>query len=860
MELIHPGPNFERLENRNMVDELMDQGRLAREAAFELLLARDPMQAAALDQRITESTQLTADHRHNTLQRPPPKAPIVVHKEVGRLRPPPMYAQKPRPPGPIVAARPGSPLSHRLLAPDGTEIYAPKPTRPRVSPGGIWASNNRHLPGGSPARSALTGNTFVTPEVSPPSTRPPGPDVLPRPAAPLGRNAAAASPTKPRHRPPGSPSDGSAGVPAVSSHPAAQPVPSISAARLPPSQRKAAAARSPDVGHVRERPTTSHGATASSGVEGSAPPGWTGGDVVQGGAPPPKTPPKLRSSTAGAKTPVAAKARDLSKSTPTSKGTPGSVSAGGGAGSKGANAAKQQQQKRQQKQQEAGDVELPMATTLPPPGALGEASAGGLTACVRAAKAFQNGAEGPPEGWKPEAETPLLGGWLHSAEPNYLGKGTTGGGGGAEVAPIAERFAAAQLQLTKDFDNESVGGDSSFALDYAFGTCDSALLPGGMLPPPLAIPGAEGGFGGRGSYGQPSQPKHVLLQVDVAGRPPQYVRHPGSLPALRTRLARLLRFGENSLRVSAEVSVSQEKLPPTQERPRVMAIRATGRPLAGAFDALFLCMAWLNLGTAIAFCAIELSQAPFPFHYLVVLPALPFYFNVSSVSTAIRGEYLINKNLRDVLGRKSIELWLLLVLSFAGCDTTLMLAATTLLPRGVKLSDECSNALRANAAVIAPLTLDLPLLLVNYLWHKRAGAPYDMLSLVMLALSAFSLIVHTPYRVSRLLAAHRRQAERREMDGDSVDMVGEGTAFGWKEPGPDELPSARGRGARFSPEKNRGEREVSPLRMQLRRSQNTATEAIMAQLLAKREELERVRQEAMEAGEVDVTAEKGYEA
>ena len=353
---------------------------------------------------------------------------------------------------------------------------------------------------------------------------------------------------------------------------------------------------------------------------------------------------------------------------------------------------------------------------------LGEASAGGLTACARAAKAFQNGAEAHLEGWKPEAETRCLAAGCIARNPTTLAK--------APLAAVVARRSrpSRSALLLRSYSSRKISTTSrsvatvrlrsTTPLGRATLRCSRGVCS--HHPWRYQVPRVTSVD--NGSYGQPSQPKHVLLQVDVAGRPPQYVRHPGSLPALRTRLARLLRFGENSLRVSAEVSVSQEKLPPTQERPRVMAIRATGRPLAGAFDALFLCMAWLNLGTAIAFCAIELSQAPFPFHYLVVLPALPFYFNVSSVSTAIRGEYLINKNLRDVLGRKSIELWLLLVLSFAGCDTTLMLAATTLLPRGVKLSDECSNALRANAAVIAPLTLDLPLLLVNYLWHKRTGA------------------------------------------------------------------------------------------------------------------------------------------
>ena len=556
---------------------------------------------------------------------------------------------------------------------------------------------------------------------------------------------------------------------------------------------------------------------------------------------------------------------------------------------------------------------LPPASALPPPGGGLERQASNvaLASCVRAAKGFLANASspsGPPQGWAPKVETPLLGSWLHGAEPGYLGKGggtgggsgaTAGaaggaggggrGGGGGGASAAEEEASAAALATSAAIAREAaakpVDDDRAWAAveeDYAFGVCESALQPGVMLPafgtwpppgpagPHGTAPGGGGGGGGGGGYAaaaggggglaaggmaflyrEPSQPKHVLLQVHVGRRPPQYVRHPGNLPSLRTRLASLLGYNENTLRVSAEIDKGEERLPPSANAPRLMAVRVSGRPYQSPTDLLFLAVAWVNLVAAAAFCLLSLSRAPSPYRYAsFLLPATFLYLSASSVNTAIRSEYLINRPLREVLGRRSLEAWLLVGLAMFGCDTTLMIAHTTLMPRGVKLSDECSNALRLAASWIAPISLDLPLLAINYLWHKRTADPYDALSLLMLCLSSFSVVVHAPYRLSRLLAAQRRQAERREAEGfgdttEGMGALGEGGNFGWKEPTAEEMPTAR-RGVGFS-EAPRPERPVSPMRMQLRRSQSTATEAIMAQLLAKREALEQARYEALQA-------------
>ena len=129
--------DFSVLDDRNMVEELTTNSRLAREAAFELLLARDPMQAAALDERNINSRTETADHRHNVHQRPVPRNPVPQSLSPERRLAPPSPVHKPRPraimgPSAIIDSQ----ASDRDL----------QPRIRRPAPGGIWASNNRHLP------------------------------------------------------------------------------------------------------------------------------------------------------------------------------------------------------------------------------------------------------------------------------------------------------------------------------------------------------------------------------------------------------------------------------------------------------------------------------------------------------------------------------------------------------------------------------------------------------------------------------------------------------------------------------------------------------------------------------------------
>ena len=372
---------------------------------------------------------------------------------------------------------------------------------------------------------------------------------------------------------------------------------------------------------------------------------------------------------------------------------------------------------------------------------------------------------------------------------------------------------------------------------------------GSSFLPPRTLPVWGSGLSRFGKYNEPAQPKHVLMEVLVAGRPPIHIRHPGNLVALRGRLARILAFAESSLKVQAEVAEDEgSKGAPTDEAPRVMRVRVSGRPLATFLDLLFVLLSWVNLATACLFCAFILyaSPAPPPYVYGAALPLVPLYYFARSAHEALQAEYLVNEPLRDVLGRKAGEILLLVVLSVLGPDTLLLLAGISLLPRGVRLSDECTNTLRARAAIIAPLLLDAPMLILNHQYHKRTETPYDPLSLAALALSVVSLAVHFPWRVLRMIGAQRRQLERLELDGDADFIIGSGHDLAWKEPTEEELAAAASRpmtpGADAAPT-TPGGRVLSPVRQLLRE------ESTIAQL-----ELKKVRERtlmSMRAGDIE---------
>ena len=366
-----------------------------------------------------------------------------------------------------------------------------------------------------------------------------------------------------------------------------------------------------------------------------------------------------------------------------------------------------------------------------------------------------------------------------------------------ELFPIAPEVMAAQLEVARKLaSHEAAGQDAADRLTAALEDPEDSDSEGSVYDAfhtvdPVGMHGTLPGAGSSrdaavilGSFPErlePVQPKHVMLQIFYAARAPLLVRHPGTLPMLRRRLARLLALNEGSLRLSAEVT-SEERAAPRPEAPRFMRLRVTGAPLVSGIDMGMVLLSWVNVCATALFCAVSLltAHAPAPYVYAAPLPLVACYVHSRAAMSALQQEFLVNRALRDILQRKAAEICLMMLLSLLGPDSVIFFAGIALQPRGVQLSDQCLNALRGAAAYTTPLVLDLPLLFVNYLLHRRTGVPWDVSAMFAFAVGLLSLLLLWPWRVLRVLRARRRQSRRdKDLYDDGDDTVGEGSTFEW---------------------------------------------------------------------------------
>jgi len=288
-------------------------------------------------------------------------------------------------------------------------------------------------------------------------------------------------------------------------------------------------------------------------------------------------------------------------------------------------------------------------------------------------------------------------------------------------------------------------------------------------------------FGSQADRIETVQPKHVMLQVFAGSRAPLLIRHPGSLPVLRRRLARLLALSEATLRISAEVSAPDSKLAPRPDRPRLMRIRVSGLPIVGGVQMLMVLLSWLNLAAATLFCYFSLwvVAAPAPYVYVAPLPLLALFAHARYAFVALHAEFLVNAPLREVLGRRAAESTQLMLLALLGPDTVLLFSGIAFHSRGVRLSAECEATLSHAAAFVTPLLLDMPLLAVNGLLHKRTDTAWDGPAMIALLLGLFSVLVHWPYRLLHILRVRRRQQAARREEASRDLAVGEGEELQW---------------------------------------------------------------------------------
>lgn len=819
-----------------MVDELTEKRRLAREAAFELLLARSPKQAAALDARHTHSA---FDGSARPVRR---QSPRKKFREKGAFSP---------------RHRCEEPNSHRSASERAEDDdarraarssnYMPAPARPppppsslptpasaarptavraaKAAPAGIWASNNAHLPLGmlagcdygaldasrlSSAHGSPTGRPLSPTFLSEKPRRPNLPFDAPRPLPktrpqPLTASAsidvdaiAAGIASKPPSPPKTAPM-----LPAVSSSSeASTAVPPVVSAKptLAPAATKGfrggSSSRSSSGldGAVADAPpakaTAAKAAKAAAAAASSAVRSATDGVAVHAPAalrpPPPRSPPRTIWGM-----PVDALGMpinpeqylgedDLLDETPRDHDSPTMYRV-------------VEEAKEYAAQEQAHTHAIAAARNWEP------ACNGGWAgpACI--------GRRRPPTpGRAPREEA---GDWVGAAN---------------EYETLITARIARSVS-TDESANEECMHASDGELVEAHRKAKSLFHPKG----PGAVLSAEST--GLPEAREPGQQKHVMVQVFSGSRAPLLLRHPGSLPLLRRRLARLLALREPSIRISTEIPPRESRQPPRADQPRMMRVRVIGVPVVGGVQLLMVLASWLNLIAAGLFCYFTLwkSVAPSPFIYGAPLPLLSLLLHAHSAYLALSAEFLLNEPLREVLGRKAGEATQLALMAPMGADTVLLLGGLTLHASGVQLSAQCDATLGYAAALITPLTLDLPLLALNLLYHRRTGIPYDVPSLLLLGMAAFSLGVQQPWRLLRLFRQWRRQqAARRKSDAAASHAVGEGESTDWDELSLKEIREAQRQagvegGFKLSPSKER-------------QRSNAAAQATMKALEAKR--------------------------
>lgn len=133
------------------------------------------------------------------------------------------------------------------------------------------------------------------------------------------------------------------------------------------------------------------------------------------------------------------------------------------------------------------------------------------------------------------------------------------------------------------------------------------------------------------------------------------------------------------------------------------------------------------------------------------------FYNVHAAYSALATEYLSNGGLREMFAEKGDTMTQLIAIAALGPETVLLLSVVSMRPRGTWLGPDCELALRT-AAIGSHVVQDIPLLIVNALYHYRTGAAWDVTSILLLGMGAASLLAHLPYRVAKAIGAHKAVA------------------------------------------------------------------------------------------------------
>jgi len=301
-----------------------------------------------------------------------------------------------------------------------------------------------------------------------------------------------------------------------------------------------------------------------------------------------------------------------------------------------------------------------------------------------------------------------------------------------------------------------------------------------------AAPRSSGGGGGGGGSMLPGPPSRVLLQTTVDGsllQGGEILRYPGSLNALRARVARMYGLWAPSVKLSYQRTSGkfQTVLLKTSADVTELVEAQAAADVAGALPlkvsgaatvslASFAC-ALLSLGScgasvgfayACVWGADPALGAPWVFAALLPL-WLAAYNGVASFRCVV-GEYRLSVPLRQHVDAAETGAALLVVAALLGPDLLLLAAELRLPPLGASLGRRAAQALR-RCALVQHVVHGVPLLVLNVALHTAGGVAWDGAAQLVLLANLLSLLFVLPWQILELSHARNLGVPLAAADG-----------------------------------------------------------------------------------------------
>lgn len=297
----------------------------------------------------------------------------------------------------------------------------------------------------------------------------------------------------------------------------------------------------------------------------------------------------------------------------------------------------------------------------------------------------------------------------------------------------------------------------------------AAFFQPGAMQPSAATVGADNyAINPSPGLGPKSSRSAILLEATYRGtlfRPVVVVRCPPEARVLREKVATVFGLVASKVRVVfqaapgewAELSDCNQLLQALERQP---ALKALPVHVSGEqhlhLPTLHVLASVISIANLLGLCVfayfnVYLPQLPMPWIGLAYLPQVLLLYNGYAAMTTMSEEYVANQPLRAALSRKDGWLVTMLLVALLGPDPFILLCRLRLPPLGATLSKTAEQQLVFWGAGLHFMQ-DAPVLACNLMLHSRLGARWDVMSRVLLALSAASLSFNLIWHLVRMIS------------------------------------------------------------------------------------------------------------